>query len=430
VKELGQRIQRLRVGLGLTQQQLAAPRYTRGFLATIEAGTRAPSTEALSYFAERLGVAADDLLHGRPAGAADGLTAELERGRRLLSGGDVETAVALFTEAESAAKGYDLPFVECYARYCLGEAELHQGRLPDALREYARAERVSATIPVPLRATILRRRALCLMNLDSAGTAISLLEGGLAAVRSGEPADPDAELWLLSGLVTPYYELGAAGRVHQVIDQGLALIPKASNLEWIARFYDLAARMSVGSRGFTEAERWLQIAGENYAQLGLDGEAGNVAWSRGYVLSQSDRLAEARSELRRATSALEAVGRTQDAAGAALELADVCRRLGEPAEASELASRAAVVSAQHGHLEGMAESDRILGLLAGQAGDLVEAGRLLERAIDRYERSGIVYEVGKTCRLYGDLLLRNDHLAEALRVLRRGAKRIASQTQP
>lgn len=78
---------------------------------------------------------------------------------------------------------------------------------------------------------------------------------------------------------------------------------------------------------------------------------------------------------------------------------------------------------------GMAEADRILGLLAGAAGDLAEAGRLLERALDGYARAGIVYDLGRTCRLYGDLLLRNGKTAEALEVLRRGARSVASQTR-
>ncbi|MEC3976428.1 helix-turn-helix domain-containing protein [Amycolatopsis sp. H20-H5] len=426
---LGQRLQRLRVERGLTQQQLAAPQYTRGFLATIEAGTRVPSVEALDYFAQRLGAQGDDLRHGRPAGAAEELTAELERGRRLLSRGQIKAAVELFAATERVANGYQLPVVECYARYCAAESELHQGKLPEALRAYEHAELLAAGAPIALRATLVRRRAQCLLNLESVAAAITLLEEGLAEVRAGTPVDPDAELRLLAGLITPYHELGALGRMLDIVDEGLAVAPRATRQEWVATFYDLAGQRVLESKGFAEVDRWWESARQTFAALGLDSDAGSVHWSRGYALSQAERLSEARTELGEALATFDAVGRVQDAAGVALELADVCRRLGETAEATELANRAAKVCARHDLLAWLAEADRILGLLAGEAGDLPSAGRLLERSIDRYSRAGSVYDTGKTCRLYGDLLLRNGKTDEALRVLRLGAQNIASQTR-
>ena len=426
---IGQRLQRLRVERGLTQQQLAAPQYTRGFLATIEAGSRVPSVEALGYFAGRLGVDADDLRHGRPAGAADELTAELERGRRTLSRGQVAEAVELFQEIERQAEHYQLPVVECAARICLGEAEQHQGRLREALAAYEHADELAAGAPARVSAHIVRRRAQCLLNVASAAAAITLLEEGLAEVRAGAPVDPDAELWLLAGLITPYHELGALGRMYDTIDEGLAVAERATHREWIAAFYDLAGQRVLETKGFAEVDRWWEIARQTFAELGLDSESGSVHWSRGYALSQAERLGEAKAELSQALETYDAVGRHQDAAGVALELADVCRRLGEAGQAAELAARGAKVSARYDLPVGMAEADRILGLLAGETGDLAEAGRLLERAIGHYSRAGVVYDVGRTCRMYGDLLLRNGKTAEALAVLRRGAQSVASQTR-
>ncbi|HEY2056823.1 MAG TPA: XRE family transcriptional regulator [Amycolatopsis sp.] len=426
---VGQRLQRLRVELGLTQQQLAAPQYTRGFLATVEAGGREPSAEALGYFATRLGVDPDDLRHGRPAGAAEELTAELERGRRSLSRGEVEAAAEVFGTVERTARRYRLPVVECRARICLGEVELHQGRMRAALLAYERAGELADGAPASVRASIVRRRAQCLLNVESAAAAITHLEEGLAEVRAETSADPDAELWLLAGLITPYHELGALGRMHETIEEGLAVARRASRREWIATFYDLAGQRVLETKGFAEVDRWWGIARRTFAELGLDSESGSVHWSRGYALSQAERLDEAGTELGLALEIFDAVGRLHDAAGVALELADVCRRLGDRDRAVALATRAGEAYAGFDLPAGMAEADRILGLLAGADGDLAEAGRLLERALERYARAGIVYDLGRTCRLYGDLLLRNGKTAEALEVLRRGARSVASQTR-
>ncbi len=52
---LGSRIRQLRVGAGLTQAQLGAPR-TRSFVSAVEHGRTLPSLRALLQMADRLGV--------------------------------------------------------------------------------------------------------------------------------------------------------------------------------------------------------------------------------------------------------------------------------------------------------------------------------------------------------------------------------------
>src|SRR5258708_36391023 len=59
---LGQRIRAARKGLGLTQQELAEPRFGKAYVSAIERGTVRPSLKALEYLAERLGSPASVLL--------------------------------------------------------------------------------------------------------------------------------------------------------------------------------------------------------------------------------------------------------------------------------------------------------------------------------------------------------------------------------
>ena len=48
---LGPRMRRLRLARGMTQKELAAPRYSYAYVSTIESGRRNPSKEAIEHFA-------------------------------------------------------------------------------------------------------------------------------------------------------------------------------------------------------------------------------------------------------------------------------------------------------------------------------------------------------------------------------------------
>jgi transcriptional regulator with XRE-family HTH domain len=64
-KELGRRIQRLRVIKGLTQEQLCErAEIDRSYIQRIEAGTRTPSIDIVVRIQKGLGCAWDELLKG------------------------------------------------------------------------------------------------------------------------------------------------------------------------------------------------------------------------------------------------------------------------------------------------------------------------------------------------------------------------------
>ena len=62
---IGTRLRQIRVARGMTQAELASPRYTHAYVSAIEAGRRQPSTKAIEHFAARLGVDPDELMTGR-----------------------------------------------------------------------------------------------------------------------------------------------------------------------------------------------------------------------------------------------------------------------------------------------------------------------------------------------------------------------------
>ena len=66
-ERVGRRVYALRTARGMTQRQLAEPRYPAAYVSSVEAGRRVPSTDALAHFAERLEVSTQELTTGRPA---------------------------------------------------------------------------------------------------------------------------------------------------------------------------------------------------------------------------------------------------------------------------------------------------------------------------------------------------------------------------
>ena len=418
---LGDRIRRLRVARGLTQRQVAGTRYTRAFLGAVEAGTRTPSRDALVHIAGQLGTSVDDLIFGRPANVTAELTARLEAARRALSAGELRTAEQDLTDVHRRAEHYHLAELACWARYQLAEALLHRGRAGEAAAAYDELAVATQESAPPLRAAVAARRAYCLLVGGNAPRAVALLEGELRRLGAAPPVDPDAELRLTNALMYTFLELGWRDRARRLERAAEVLVDRATNREWVAQFHAVAGQLRRDGE-LDEADRHLREAARRYAELGLTREIALCHWGRGYVLLRAGRPAEAEAQLRRARDMLGEVGAVLDHAGATLELAEACRRVGALAEAGELAIEAARVAAAGRHREIMAEADRVRGLVRAAEGDGAQARRLLARSIDRYERAGLIAEAVVTCRHLAEFLLAAGERAEAMVVLRRGLR--------
>ncbi len=82
---VGARIRSARIESGLTQRQLAGPRYTPAYISALECGHAKPSVASLFYLAERLGREPAEFLGGLP--------------RRQRSLGTLQAAAVRFTDS-------------------------------------------------------------------------------------------------------------------------------------------------------------------------------------------------------------------------------------------------------------------------------------------------------------------------------------------
>ena len=58
---VGKRLRELRLAAGMTQAELAGGRFSHAYVSVLEAGGREPSRAAVDYFAQRLGIHAEEL---------------------------------------------------------------------------------------------------------------------------------------------------------------------------------------------------------------------------------------------------------------------------------------------------------------------------------------------------------------------------------
>jgi tetratricopeptide (TPR) repeat protein len=419
---LGARLRDLRAARGITQRELAEPRYSRGFLAAVEAGHRVPTAEVLAYLADRLGVDPEDLRYGRPPGIGDALWDQLEQARRALSRGDAEFAKGVAAEVERQAAQYGLTQLLCYARFCTADVVLHQSGPGEALACFRKAAEVSPG--GALGANVLGRISACLFLTGQTAASIDVVEAALRDLRAEPPVDPESELILLGRLVYPCFEVGAVDRARRAVDDGLALLPRVANREAVATFYTVACQVWNKQGRLSEVDEALNTARDIFAGLGFEREIGRCHWMRGYVLIRLDRVDEASEELLRARDIFGAVGARHYHGGATLELAEARRQQSRLDEAEALCLQAQDYVTEAGYDEGIAESHRLLGRIAAQRGDAKRAERLLNAAADRYAEAGLNNDLMRTCRELGDLLVDQGRLADAVAVLSRGVSSV------
>lgn len=172
---VGRRLRELRLAAGMTQAELAGRRYSHAYVSVLEAGRREPSRAAVDYFAQRLGVAVEELWSEKGASwalqmaedlRAEGLHAEgrellartlgnLERDRelhprvlvvlhrelaRIEMGDDPASAAAHLQRCLELAGDDDSMLAErAEAHAGLGELALREGRQDTAVAEYEKA---------------------------------------------------------------------------------------------------------------------------------------------------------------------------------------------------------------------------------------------------------------------------------------------------
>ncbi|MFR0358846.1 helix-turn-helix domain-containing protein [Streptomyces sediminimaris] len=417
---IGRRVQQLRAERGLTQKQLAEPAYTPAYISTLEAGRVRASDGALRHIAERLGIAYEELVTGRPAHLATDLRLRLTGAQRTLASGESEEAAREYAALLAEAEEHELADVQAVALLGLGECALDTGELTVAREYFERSEQTLADAPLPARVPALRGRAVSHYLAGELRYAVYLLESTLDELNRGGLHDPDALLLLYASAIGPYMDMGAHARAAQAAEFALALAPQSGDPALVARMHRSVARTLLAEGRVAEADTSLAKAAELYRTLQIRTELANCHWMRGYVYAQNGELGRAEDELRQALDMLAAKRAALYSSQVAVELADVLHRRGKSDEAAALLHDVlSDLSSERGALHSAA-AHRLLGIIADDARDTDAAEEHYVRALSLLERAGAAGDLADLCRLLGDLLRRTGRVEAALDAYRTG----------
>jgi len=399
---IGTRMRRLRHARGLTQRELAAPKYTHAYVSTIEAGRRQPSREALEHFAARLGVDVDELVTGKPADLEARLEQRLIEARIALSDGRLDEPDEALRAIAKEAKRYRLARMEARAEEGRGLWLERRGKPEEALEHYQHAEDILRSEPPTARVDAVDGKARCFESLGDVRYAIYLLESLLDQLEREKLHDPDALARIHAALVYSYLEAGLYAKAAESAAELDRLAPRLTDPLRMAQMHMHVARLHLVKGNIDDAKHSLQRAEDAYRQLNLKVEQGYAFLARGYVLSREGKLGEAREELEQALAVFEETADEKDLTRTLNELGRMERLEGRTDRARELLERSIAIMGDS-DAPILAWAHRELGLVFVDQ-DPVTAEKNFRLAIELYERSEQAVDIAVTYRSLGDLL--------------------------
>lgn len=398
---LGKRLRQLRLERGMTQKDLAEPRYSYAYVSTIEAGRRTPSREAIEHFASKLGVTPDELATGRPAGLEPQLELRLHDAMVALSGDAAGDAESAFRSIVEEGERFGLPRIQAKAEGGLGLVYERRSQPEEALAHHQRAEELLKAQPATEWVDAVAGEARCLESMGDVRYAIFLLESLLDRLEREKLRDPDALSRLHASLVFAYLDAGIPRKAAESGAELMALAPRITDPLRVAQMHMNMARLFLHDGRIDDARHSLRRADEVYRQKDLKTEMAGAHLALGYVASREGDLARARAELEDAISIFEETSNEPDLVRTLNELARVERLEGSTSRAGELLERS-IALMKSSDTPILAWAHRELGFTL-TAEDDAGAEKHFRIAIELYERSEQSFEMALTYRALGDL---------------------------
>jgi tetratricopeptide (TPR) repeat protein len=398
---IGTHLRRIRIARGMTQAELASPRYTHAYVSVIESGRRQPSTKAIEHFAARLGVEPDELTTGRSPEREARLGLRLQEAMVDLSAGRLQQADKASRSIAKEAKTLKLPGLQAKAEETQGLLLERQDRVEEALGRYTLAEEILRDEPPTARVDAVAGKARCFHSLGDVRYEIHVLETLLGEIEREGLRDPNALARVHSALVYAYVDVGLFHKAGESATQLEAFEPQLTDPLRVAQMHLHVARLHLAHGRTAEAERSLHRAEDSYGQLHLQTETGYANLALGYLYSREGRIDEAHAKLTLARATFEETGDIKDLTRALNELARVARLRGDEEEARGLLLRS-IELIHEADAPILAWAYRELGRVSSANRD--EAEKALRRSIELYESTEQVVETAVTYGVLGDLL--------------------------
>jgi transcriptional regulator with XRE-family HTH domain len=250
---LGQRLRAARLDKRMTQEELAGPEFSTGYVSALERGTVRPSLKALEIFANRLGLPLGSFL-AEPENTAEAEHQDLEAleedlhyqlnyARMLVNMHKSNEALDLIGDAAQSVASY-LPSMTPRARYRIhqvrGMAFVKNGLPTEALKELQLAlEQVGDATED--KARIHNLIGVVYYQQEQPRLALEQHLLSSHAIESGSVRDRAAQLSIYRNLANAYWALNEHAQAREIYKRALALLNDLNNLEdQAAIFWGLA----------------------------------------------------------------------------------------------------------------------------------------------------------------------------------------------
>jgi tetratricopeptide (TPR) repeat protein len=410
--DVGKRLRELRLRRGLSQRELAEPRYDGSFVSQIEAGRRSPSREAMSFFAERLAVSVDELMAPLPPSLRVELEIALAEARAAFDAGDMASAREANERLFEIASGGASHEFQAEALHGLGELDERAGRITEALGRYRRAEELAESTELRIRIKLALGRAY--RTGGDIAYSIDLLQKALneslecvwyvGAVRAAS---------LMAMSLTERGDHRRAAEVLESVGGAAAMIddPRA-----LAALHWMRGRTTAALGHSEDALKHLAAARELYERQQATVEIARLDSARAFTLMELDRHEEAAALYETAIAKLDAAGASGESARLQTELARANLMLGRREDAIRVAE---ACLERLRTLEDPIEEATCEVVLALALGKDPHAETLLRNAVATCEAHGANEHRARALQALGEYYVMTGRQEEALDAFRR-----------
>jgi transcriptional regulator with XRE-family HTH domain len=369
-RQIGGRLKAARLRAGMTQKQLAEPRYTKAYISALENGLIKPSMAALRFLARRLGSEPSAFLADEDS-AWQRLDAELR-----LASGDWQTAADRFQaildgDPSGASRGLAL--------LGLAEASYRLNRGRDTI---AAASEAVELLTAGHRRAEARRATYWLAAghhaLEDPGRARILLEQVLAETRV-EDTDPDLRVRILVALASVESFAGEPRTSIGLLEEARAIGAdlddrrRATLLYSLAQSYRLAGDLEGAIRTAVESLALFRAVDAQTETASIENELAMIYLGLGNLDAADEHARAARTAMERTRDEIGLAHLGDTDARISLARGDLERA---EAQAADAADRAEQTGSQKGIVDALLTRARV----ARRRGDRAAAIAALERA--------------------------------------------------
>jgi tetratricopeptide (TPR) repeat protein len=422
---LGERLRALRVAAGMTQNELAAGRFSKEYISQIERGKTRPTDTTIAWLAERLKVDPGFLSVGVSTEERTKVEALLARAEALSEAHSYGEAVEAFREARPGVDGTSAPALEL--RLLVGEAWALQehGEINPAIELLHRARDVAEAPQFSDvdRADVLFRLGVCRYKLSSISTAVALFdEALLLAERSGLPCDL-LRAEILNWRSRCHRRQRDYVAAHEDVQRALELAQDLGDRRTIANTHFMASLIAQRQGYWVLSRSYAQRAKQLYQELNDERNVGRLLLALGGLTLLLGDEEQAVEHLKASFARALENDSPADAAQAVGGLARVHLNRGEYDQADELARKAlALLEGREDYLHEVCPSQLVLGRALMERGRLDEAGDCFRAADAAAEQLASISHRAEAWVALGDLAARRGDDRESARLYRNAAE--------